>query len=223
MVPLFVVQALGFSLIPGVLFEAAGSPGIDSGMSFEAVRLTVLATVLCIWAFFNTIGAQIKLKSAAGDENATHVGLRCMMNDLEQLPFFLVLLWLHCAYVDSMEAGQLGLIYAFYVFIYQLAYSYYGHFTILVEVSTQPRYLILTYFGFSLTAKCLGFPLLHSLIAPRVLEAGFFGQSDVAQQTMKFSILFIWPIFNHFFTFAFPTAALSVQWNVKANPAVKRD
>ena len=63
---------------------------------------------------------------------------RTALNMLEQAPVFFVTMWLHCAYVDSAQAGYLGLAYVLARLFYQLFYSFYGTFTVLVEFSTQP-------------------------------------------------------------------------------------
>ena len=116
------------------------APGIDSGMSLEAVRLAVLASLAWVLVYYNGLGAQVWLKLDYGNfsSDAARIAERTALNMLEQAPVFFLTMWLHCTYVDAAQAGFLGLAYAVLRILYQLFYSYFGTFTVLVEFATQP-------------------------------------------------------------------------------------
>ena len=86
-------------------------------------------------------GAQVFLKLNHGNmsPDAAKLAERVALNMLEQAPVFFVCMWLHCAYVDAVQAGYLGLAYVVTRIMYQLTYSYFGTFTVIVEYATQPR------------------------------------------------------------------------------------
>ena len=74
---------------------------------------------------------------------AETVATRSMMNTMEQMVPFLTLLWLCTAYVDAAYAASLGAVYVATRALYPLAYAYYGQFTALCELVTQPNYNVI--------------------------------------------------------------------------------
>lgn len=215
MVPIFLLNAIIMTYLLKLRAGAPHSPAIEAGMSLGAVKNTILATLITIWAYYNAIGAQISVKMSKppATPEAFNIATRTVMNDLEQMPPFFLLLWLHCAYIDSFEAGVLGLMYAVCVFLYQLAYSYYGHFTILNEFSTQPRYCILAFFTLSLATACIN----HGEGEFFTFNSWFNTQGSITQ----IAIFTVIPILNHFVYFAYPTGMLSARWNLTTNLAKK--
>lgn len=99
--------ALSATLLTLVHLSAPTSgPAIDQGMTLQAVRGTVLVTVAQLLVFYNAIGGQTSIKMVYGNlgARAENIATRTMMNTLEQQLPFLVLLWLHAAYVDAAYA-----------------------------------------------------------------------------------------------------------------------
>lgn len=78
---------------------------------------------------------------------------RTQLNQLEQMPPFLLALWMHALFVDPTRAGQLGLLYtalrALYPFLYQ-------NFPILMAVVTFPNYGIIAYLLVTVLLRAFG-------------------------------------------------------------------
>ncbi len=72
------------------------------------------------------------------------------LNTLEQMPLFLVLLWLFTFYIDAESGGKLGLVYTFYTALYAVCYAFYGMDTAMQLFGTVPRYYIIFYMQQSL-------------------------------------------------------------------------
>jgi len=129
------------AIINGLLLTFTPATGAS-----ESFRGPVLVTLLWIHTYYNMIGAQIAIKmddkvKELSEEIITQINAvkdRSLMNTLEQGLPFLVLLWLMTVFVDSGLATSLGASYVIFRFFYGIAYAYFGHFTILVEIITQP-------------------------------------------------------------------------------------
>ena len=140
--PVFFFSMFFAGVVSWALLSASptSAPGLASGMSLETVRLPVLASLAWVLVYGNGLGAQVWIKLDYGNfsPDAAKLAERTALNMLEQAPLFFVTMWLHCAYVDAAEAGFLGLAYTVFRMLYQLFYSYFGTFTVLVEFATQP-------------------------------------------------------------------------------------
>lgn len=113
---------------------------------------TVLVTLGWIVGFFNNIYHQIQLKLTGNfNPDAGKLAERIMMNGLEQgAGAFLMLLWLHALFVDTTTTVSMGWCYVIGRWLYAPLYTWYGHFTILVELVTMPNYMMLAYFFWGL-------------------------------------------------------------------------
>lgn len=129
-----------------------GTPAIESGLDLASVRWTITASVLYMFVYQTMLMQQMVLKRLwmCTDERALHVSDRIPLNTLEQMPLFLILMWLFSVYVDSASGGKLGLVYAFYTAAYAFCYAFYGQNTAMLFFSTFPRYFILHYMQASL-------------------------------------------------------------------------
>ena len=161
-----------------------GGPAIDNGMALKApvnkktgepvggeVAGTIVATIVWIWVYYNGMGVQVftRLIKQNNSEAATYAASRIMGNTFEHAIIFLPLLWLHCAYINSIEAAYLGLFYCAHRIGYQIFYGIYGQFTYLCESCTQPGYMVCYYFAFSLLCACYGKNLTDYLPAGALL------------------------------------------------------
>ena len=147
-----ILMGLGSAMVSSlVLLWEKGEPAIDSGCDIQSVGLTIIATVLYFFVWYQLLGHQIALKILLNSTNETahNTADRIVCNTLEQMPCFLLFTWLFTIYVDAGLGGRFGL-YAILVAVYAFSYAFYGHFTVLVELSTQPRYIMILYMGLSL-------------------------------------------------------------------------
>ena len=108
-----------------VVGPAGGAPGIDSGMSLDSVKPAVFATLAWCLIYYNGMGVQVwtRLLKNNVSKGATDATGRIMANTMEHAPSFLCLMWLHCAYVNSTEAGYIGLYYVAHRTVYQCFYG----------------------------------------------------------------------------------------------------
>jgi len=156
---LFVAILLGgFVVAAAVVSTEPSGPAISAGASLASVKLSVLATIFYYFVYYQSIGAQVVLAKFIGNNlpATSNTATRSLGNTLEQMPLFLLLLWLYTIYGDAAIGGVLGLLYAGLTLGYFFAYASYGHFTIHCEFSTQPRYTILTFFALELLCLCFG-------------------------------------------------------------------
>lgn len=68
---------------------------------------------------------------------------------LEQMPPFLISLWLHALFVDAEMAGYLGFLYTFTRCFYYVLYNS----KLLVPIVTGPNYAIIAYLIVSVLIK----------------------------------------------------------------------
>ena len=121
-----------------------GQPAIESGMSLKSMRGVLFVTMGWCWCFFSAMGAQIRIKQTMKEnEDAYFLAERSMMNSLEHAIPSLILIWSVGIYCNSTLATVLGGIYVIGRFLYPIFYGWYGHFTMLVEFSTQLGYFAL--------------------------------------------------------------------------------
>lgn len=143
--------AIGVTLCyTGPAQPVAGETGVNS--------LVVLTCVFAVvWYIF--LGNQVGIKFTEGlspevSEKAAFVATRVVQNTLEQAIPFLALLWMEGLLVNSRTATILGWIYVVTRFLYAPLYAFYGQFTVLIELSTQPNYVVITYFLVTVFFKC---------------------------------------------------------------------
>jgi len=181
MMGLMVVSAL----LLGVLLALTGT----EGAAIPEKALQPVAVVTCafclMWYIF--LGNQVGIKFTQGlpeDVAATakNVADRSVGNTMEQAIPFLVLLWLEAIFVNPRIATILGWIYVVFRFLYPVFFGMYGTFTVLVEASTQPNYIIINYFLLTVFFKCACDVDLHAkisatspwLMLPFMLGVGLF-------------------------------------------------
>merc|ERR1712113_1161508 len=71
---------------------------------------------------------------------------RTLLNAQEQMVPFLLPMWLYAVFCNPHAAGVLGYIYVLFRFLYPIFWSVNGRFSILVEISTQPNYMVQGWF-----------------------------------------------------------------------------
>jgi len=82
---------------------------------------------------------------------------RTVANAMEQMVAFLLLLWLYAVFGNARVAGALGFVYVGFRFVYPILWSYGGQFTLLVELSTQPGYMVIGWYLVALSyTACTG-------------------------------------------------------------------
>merc|ERR1712187_216609 len=69
---------------------------------------------------------------------------------MEQMVAFLLTMWLYAVFCNPRAAGVLGLVYVGFRLVYPVLWSINGRFTILVELSTQPNYMVVGWYYASL-------------------------------------------------------------------------
>lgn len=145
------------------------------------------------------------IKFGGGNEQATKVTERSLYNTIEQGLPFLSLLWMMAACVDGGLATSCGAVYVAFRMFYPLAYSYYGGFSMLCELITQPNYIVINFFIANLTCFGVG------------------GSSLLAYTGSNF---FVWLVLNFAgaaFCFktiwSYPVGSLSAKYNLSYNKA----
>ena len=216
--PLLMVAIFAGGMVMGATVSATtpSGPAIATGASLASVKMTVIATVCYYFVYYQAIGAQVNVKMALGNrtEAAAHVAERTVVNTLEQMPLFLLLMWLFTLYCDANVGGALSLLYAAYTQLYQFAYASYGHFTINCEFCTQPRYAILTAWALELLFAANGASYLALLPANALLLGIAFSVQEL-----------LWQLFGWALPFALPVAILNNRANLPPPnlPAAAKD
>eukprot|EP00931_Biecheleriopsis_adriatica_P011282 TRINITY_DN112364_c0_g1_i1.p1 TRINITY_DN112364_c0_g1~~TRINITY_DN112364_c0_g1_i1.p1 ORF type:complete len:201 (-),score=37.23 TRINITY_DN112364_c0_g1_i1:277-879(-) len=133
----------------------------------------ILVTVIYWLVFQVFMAVQIKGRTDAGggdplktnrfdySNKQWEMSDRSFLNFLEQTPFFLSMLWLFAFFCNAETAGTAGFVYVIARALYPVFWSVKGEWNLLIELSTQPGYCVLTYFLYSLaylviTGKQLG-------------------------------------------------------------------
>jgi hypothetical protein len=129
-----------------------GTPAIETGLTLSLIQWSITATILCTYVYQAMLGQQVVLKHVWMWKNkrALHVSGQIYLSALEQMPLFLVLLWLFSIYIDAEAGGKLGLVYTFYTALYAVCYALYGMDTAMQLFSTVSRYYIIFYMQTSL-------------------------------------------------------------------------
>lgn len=114
------------------------------------------------------ISSQLKAKFG-GNDQAGKVAERSLYNTLEQGVPFISLLWMCAACVDAAMATSIGFVYSSMRMFYGLAYSYYGGFSMCVELITQPNYTCIHVLAAAVLSFALG--------GPSIFELPYLGQN----------------------------------------------
>lgn len=149
----FVLMSLGSTMVSAVILSRPErEPAINHGCGIKSVKMTILATIIYFFVFYQLLGEQTALKVIlkSTNEAAHQTADRIVFNTLEQMGPYLVLNWLFTIYVDADLGGRFGILYAILVVFYAVGYTWYGHFTVCVEISTQPRYIMIMYMASAL-------------------------------------------------------------------------
>lgn len=183
----------------------------ENGVNIKTVGGVIMVTMGWILHYYNCIGHQVGLKftnNFVPHPQAGTVGERCMMNTLEQGIPFVSLLWMHALFVDVATAVSFGWLYVITRLLYPIFYCFYGHFTVLCELSTMPNYQALAFFACAITdAWYTGDPL--SLI----------NRLDGQNPVVVFLLFFLqFPILCMAVLWVLPTGGLMTVLNNKANP-----
>lgn len=119
-------------------------------------RGVMLVTGLFIFLNYFMMGVQMSGKRSE-IENMKLASERIYFNLWEQRSMFLFPFWLYAALVNYDIAAKLGLLYVITRFLYFFFYAYYGGFTVLVELATQPNYAVLAHFFTEFILQGFGF------------------------------------------------------------------
>jgi len=203
-------EAFSMKLLPGCILlgafltAACISLPTPSGPSLTA-KSPVAATLLWSIGYYQLIGAQVLVKqNPSKTAQASTVAERSFMNTMEQGIPFLVLMWLHAGLVDGSIAGWLGISYAGVRMLYGVAYSYYGEFSMLCELVTQPNYQVIFFYQVSLLCWLFDTSLLDTVGQGYLTWAG---------------LTFIGSFVNMFVLWMLPFGMLSAKLNLATNSA----
>ena len=175
-----IYSAVTFTVLLQMVIPTGGQPAIDSGMAMHptfskkgeqlggGVAGTIIATLAWIWIYWNGFGIQVftRMNHMNLSDGASNCTGRIMGNTLEHAVVFLPLMWLHCAYINSVEAHYLGLWYAANRVGYHILFGYFGQFTYACEFTTGPSMSVIYYFFLSLLCKA-GFDTTWSEYLPK--------------------------------------------------------
>jgi len=115
--------------------------------------------------YYIHIGTQVNVKLAAKDNEAMNkIAERGLLNTLEQMPLFLLGMWLHAIFVNPRTTAAIGWFYVVPRALYPTAYGFYGQFTILVEALTCMNYAAIGWFYAALAFKSFGNVDMHTTI-----------------------------------------------------------
>jgi hypothetical protein len=165
-----VVTVISALALGGVL--ARVGPADAVGAAYPApTALYGVAQVTCVYMlmvyifFGNQVGIKFSknLPKDIGDK-AAEIATRTVANTLEQAIPFLVLMWLEAIFVNPEVARIFGWIYVLTRFLYPLVYGAFGDFTVAVMLATQPNYIIIFHFLWTILYKCHTTVDLHAKI-----------------------------------------------------------
>lgn len=154
---LMIVSALGLGILLALSgpsdWETLPYPG---GSKYNGVAVVTCAFFV-MWYMF--LGNQVGIKFTEGLSDdvtaaASTAASRTVGNTLEQAIPFLFLMWMEAYFVNARTAQLLGWIYVAFRFFYPIGWGYYGQFNLLVEVATQPNYIIIFYYLVAVLCKC---------------------------------------------------------------------
>jgi hypothetical protein len=145
----------------GALLAKVGPDGAVAADTYPAPsELQGVAVVTCAWiaVWYIFLGNQINVKFSSETQevkdSAGNIATRSVGNMMEQGIAFLPLLWMQAIFVNPRIATLLGWIYVVFRFLYCPFWGMLGHFTLLVEIATQPNYIIILYYLVSVFYKC---------------------------------------------------------------------
>lgn len=166
--------------VGGILGQKGPDGAVDEMASGKDLHGVALVSVAHVCSFFAMLGGQLSTNN--GSDNAKRIAERTMMNTMEQTWPFLLCLWLHAIFVDPVTSVPLGWFYVAMRYLYSIFYGWYGQFTLLGEISTQPNYCVIFWFVLAIVAKCHFGIHLHETVAatsPFLLPLAAFGGSIV--------------------------------------------
>ena len=216
----FPLKLLFFAIASGAIVTALVACSCDRsfgplqvGQRPDGLILVTLAWCLCL---YQSLGAQVGLK--LGHSNlgtvAVQTQARIVNNQLEWAPVFLSSLWICGLWFQYDLAVKMGACYVFYRFTYGLAYSFHGHFTVLVEFATQPQYVCFLMMQLTILEEIFSFPLTS-----RLMVSDSFAINVAVQALFGF---FLCP-FNMMILWNFPTGQTLASWNNAVNPVPPKD
>lgn len=149
------------ALLLGGFLAAVGPLGAvgDIYPAPAEVRGTALVTCVFVALLYIFYGNQVGIRFSEGlpadvTEQAKFIADRTVINTVEQGIPFLALMWLEAIFVNPLTATRLGWIYVFFRYLYPVFYGWYGQFTVLIEIATQPNYVIIAYYWVTVFYKC---------------------------------------------------------------------
>jgi len=145
----------------GGLLAKVGADGAVVADTYPAPSdVQGVAVVTCawiaVWYVFigNQIGVQFSSETKEVKDAAGHIATRSVGNMMEQGIPFLALLWMQAIFVNPKIAALLGWVYVVFRFLYCPFWGMLGHFQLLVEIATQPNYVVNMFFLVSVFYKC---------------------------------------------------------------------
>jgi len=145
----------------GVVLATSGpADAVGDGFpSAVALHPTVVVTCVFLVMWYIFLGNQVSVKFTPGlpddvQTEAKNIADRTVGNTLEQALPFLVLMWLEAIFVNPRTAMILGWFYVVTRFFYPLLWGAYGQFNVLIELATQPNYIITFYYLLTVFFKC---------------------------------------------------------------------
>jgi hypothetical protein len=170
-IPVMCAIMLASAVGLGVVLATAG-PADAVGDAFPspvALHPTVVVTCVYLVMWYMFLGNQIGIKFTAGlpavvEAEAKNIADRTVGNTLEQALPFLVLMWLEAIVVNPRTAMILGWFYVATRFFYPWFWGAFGQFNLLVELATQPNYIIIFYYLLTVFFKCVWEVDIHTKI-----------------------------------------------------------
>merc|ERR1719203_1353809 len=154
------------SLALGLLLAAHGPKGAVpfEGLPLPAYYCVGQVNIAYAVAYYGIIGSQISVKMSKPDKEMSRIAERGLMNTLEQMPIFIMGLWLHAVFVNPATTAICGWFYVVPRALYTCAYGYFGGFSLIVEAIAASNYVAVGWFYMALGAKCFCHVDLHAAI-----------------------------------------------------------
>lgn len=136
----------------------------------DALQPVALVTIAYLMILYVSFGRQIGVKMASAglpdevQQQAMKIAERSLYNTIEQMPCFVISMWLHAVFVNPEVSVSLGWLYVFFRFLYGYFYSFYGEMNLTVELATQPNYAVLGWFCLATVVKCSWGTDLHRML-----------------------------------------------------------
>jgi uncharacterized MAPEG superfamily protein len=167
----FVGMFLG-AIITGTVLISIGSDGAvtdDTFPSPKQLQPLVVASAFFWIVWYSLLGSQVGTKmSNEPDEykdQAKLIADRGVINTMEQMIPFFVLVWLNALFVNPHTAAGLAWIFLLCRFVYPMFYGIYGEMNCLVELAQWPCYSVNFYLLMALLFKMLKGSDLHGVVS----------------------------------------------------------